>query len=131
MSRKFLHSVVLPGIVILAAACAQQGQQTEQLPAEEPAPAPETAMPEPAMGAMGAMLELTPEKINELAMLAAQMEKDPMMAADLLAQHGMTQEQVNDAMSRIAADPAMQQAFDAAKAAAAAAPATEAAPAGE
>jgi hypothetical protein len=65
-------------------------------------------------------MELTPEKVVELAGMAAQIEYDPATVADLLTQHGMTQMQWDDCMTRIAADTTMAAAFAQAKTAAAA-----------
>lgn len=118
MNRKSLNSILVLGVAMLFGACAQQAQQEAAPPAETPAEAPAEMAAEPPMGAP---LDLTAEKVVELAGMAAAIEANPAGVADMLTQHGMTQAQWDDAMTRIAADPAMQAAFDQAKAAAAAA----------
>jgi PBP1b-binding outer membrane lipoprotein LpoB len=123
MSRKSLNSILVLGVALLFTACAQQAQQEQAPPAETETPA-ETAEP-----AMGAPMELTPEKVMELAGMAAQIEANPAMVADLLTQHGMTQMQWDEAMTKIAADTTMAAAFAQAKTAAAAAAPAAAAPA--
>lgn len=113
MSRKILTSLVIPGVILFVGACAQQPQQ-EATPAAEPAPAP--AMDE-TMSAAG-MGEMTMEKVTEIATLVVNMAKNPDGAADMLAQAGMTQEQLDEAVAKIEADPTMKAAFDQAKMAA-------------
>lgn len=119
MNRKSLSSILVLGVALLVAACAQQGQQEAAPPAESPAAetAPETA----AEPMMGGPLELTPEKVVELAGMAATIEANPAGVLDVLTQHTMTQAQWDDAMQRVAADPTIQAAFDQAKATAVAA----------
>jgi hypothetical protein len=121
MNRKSLNSILVLGVALLFAACAQQGQQEAAPPAETPA---ETPAEMPAETPMGTPLDLTAEKVVELAGMAAAIEANPAGVADMLTQHGLTQAQWDDAMQRIAADPTLQAAFDQAKAAAAATPAT-------
>ncbi len=116
MNRKSLNSILVLGVALLFAACAEQAQQEEAPPAETPP----VEMPADPMAATP--VDLTPEKVVELAGMAAAMEANPAGVADMLTQHGMTQAQWDEAMQRIAADPSMQAAFDQAKAAAAAAP---------
>lgn len=113
MSRKILTSLVIPGVALFLGACAQQPQQ-EATPAAEPAPEPamEETMPAAGMG------ELTAEKVTEVAQMVVQMAQNPDGAADLLAQHGMTQEQLDETLAKIEADPTLKATFDQAKAAA-------------
>lgn len=113
MSRKILTSLVIPGVILFVGACAQQAQQ-EATPAAEPAPEPamEETMPAAGMG------EMTVEKVTEIAQLVVHMAQNPDGAADMLAQHGMTQEQLDEALAKIEADPTLKAAFDQAKTAA-------------
>ena len=66
-----------------------------------------------------------PRRDVELAQLAVHMERNPTMASEMLAQHGMTQEQLSEAMTRVAADTTMSAMFMQAKEAAMAAAASE------
>jgi hypothetical protein len=119
--RKFANPVLVVAVVLLAAACAQQQRTETAPPAETPAAEPMQTSPMP--------IELTPEKVTELAQLAAHMEKDPSMAADLLAQHNLTQEQLTEAMGRIMADTTMNAMYMQAKEAAMASMPTDMPPA--
>lgn len=116
MSRKIVSTFLIPGVILFVGACAQQAQQ-EATPAAEPAAEP--TMSEPAMSEPAAMpMELTPEKVTEIAQVVVHMAQNPDGAADMLAQHGMTQEGLNEALAKIEADPALKGIFDQAKAAA-------------
>jgi hypothetical protein len=116
MNRKSLNLLLVLGVAFSFAACAEQAQHEAAPAAETPAAEAPMEMAEPAMGAP---LDLTPEKVVELAGMAAAIEANPAGVADMLMQHGMTQAQWDDAMQRVAADPNMQAAFDQAKKAAA------------
>ena len=113
MIRKVLNPSLVVAVVMLSAACAQQQRTESAPPAETPAPA--AVVP----------IELTPEKVVELAQLAVHMDRNPTMASEMLAQHGMTQEQLSEAMTRVAADTTMSAMFMQAKEAAMAAAASE------
>lgn len=54
-------------------------------------------------------------KIQELANLAAEIEKEPGKAEELLKQHGIDRAQFQKALERIRQDPELQKIFDAAK----------------
>jgi len=117
MSRTFSKSIAVLGVLLLAGACAQQGQQAESTPpASEPAPMVEE---ETMSEGMDMAMAMTPEKVQELAKMAAAMEASPEGVAAMLTEHGMTQESWDAAMAQIAADPSLQSMFDQAKAAAA------------
>jgi hypothetical protein len=115
MSRKLLNSIVIPGVLLLVGACAQQTPKNDSAPASEPAPEP--AMTETAPAATTPM-ELTAEKVTEIAQVVVNIAKNPGSAENVLAEHGMTQAQLDDAVARIQADPALQSMFDQAKTAA-------------
>ena len=104
MSRNLSRPMIVLAMSLLVSACAQQ-QRTETTPppAEPAAPAP---------------IELTPAKVAEIAQIAAQMEKDSSTRTELLKQHGFTQEQLDQAIARIMADPTMSAAFEQGKTAA-------------
>ena len=116
MSRKILNSMVITGVLMLVGACAQQTPKDDSAPASEPAPEP--AMQEAAPAAMDAPMELTAEKVSEIAQVVANIAKNPGSAANVLAEHGMTQAQLADALARIQADPALQSMYEQAKTAA-------------
>ena len=116
MSRKFLNSIVIPGVLLLAGACAQQTPKNDSAPASEPAPEP--AMEESTPADVAAPMELTAEKVTEIAQVVVNIAKNPGSAANVLAEHGITQSQLDDALARIQADPALQSMFDQAKTAA-------------
>lgn len=122
MMRKLVNPILVVAVVMLAAACAQQRTETappaEMPPASEPPP---TAM----------AVELTPAKVTELAQLSVQMERNPAMSSELLMQHGLTLEQLQEAMGRVAADTTMNAMFMQAKEAAMAVPPADAAPPAE
>lgn len=113
MSRKILSALVIPGVILCVGACAQQGQQ-EATPAAEPAA---EAMTEAApMDA--APMELTAEKVTEIAQLVVHMAQNPEQAAEMLEQHGMTQEALDAALAQIEANPDLKSVYDQAKASA-------------
>ena len=118
MIRKVLNLMLVVAVVMLVAACAPKQSSESAPPAETPA-----AEQAPPMSS--GPIELTPEKVTELAQMAVHMEKNPTMASEMLAQHGMTQEQVQEAMTRVAADTTLSAMFMQAKEAAMAASASE------
>lgn len=117
MIRKLVKPILVVAVVMLAAACAQQRTETTP-PAEEP---PATEPPPAAMP-----IELTPEKVVELAKMAVQMERNQPMASNILAQHGLTPPQLQEAMMRVQADSTMSALFMQTKEAAMAEPPAEA-----
>ncbi len=60
-------------------------------------------------------LSLTPERIRDIAGIAVQIERDPSSAAEVLAEHGITAEQLEAALYEIAEDPSRAEAFGEAK----------------
>lgn len=109
MSRKILSTILIPGALLLAAGCAQQAQQGEGAPAADQAAG--SAMQEAA----SAVADMTPEKVQEIAQIVVHLAQNPEKATEILAEHGMTQEQVDAAVAKIQANPEMNSMFEAAK----------------
>ena len=65
-----------------------------------------------------ALENLDANKVQELAKLVSELEKDPAKAEQLLKDHGITREQLDQAVKAISENPQLKQAFDAAKQAA-------------
>jgi hypothetical protein len=105
MSRSLPIPLVAIAVSFFLSACAQQKQ------AETPPP------PEQSSAAAMA-IELTPEKVTELAQIAAQIDKAPDTIADILKARGYSQEQYDQAIAKIAADSTMNAMFQQAKTAA-------------
>ncbi|WAS96951.1 hypothetical protein [Nannocystis punicea] len=119
--------VALLGALALALpACGGEGKKTEvtkttkvetkttvtktetpkpEVKAEEPAPKPETA-PKPDPGS---------EKVQVAAAVAKEIAADPEHADDVLAKHGLDRSKLDAMMFEIAADPALTEAYMAAR----------------
>jgi hypothetical protein len=72
-----------------------------------------------AQGAAGMMAEAAPpltlERVQRIAGIAVQIERDPTSAEQVLAEHGLTAEELEAALYDIAADPSFSAAFAEAK----------------
>ena len=62
-----------------------------------------------------ALEELNPDRIEELAKLAARIEKDPTKAEALLKEHGLDREQFQKVVDKIQSDPNLKKLFEKAK----------------
>ena len=112
MSRTFLKIVAVGGFLLLAAGCAQQKTETTPPPVETPAADTDTVV-----------VQLTPERVTELATMTVEIDRNPTGQADVLMKYNMTPEQYSDAMIRVNADSTMMIMFNDAKMRAASMPA--------
>ena len=55
------------------------------------------------------------DKVKELAKLAAEIEKDPSKAGELLKEHGLDKKQFDEAVQKISENPELKKVFDSAK----------------